>query len=222
MWKRRTREENEVLWGVCGAAVHSRLVLIIRVLSDTPALILCGLWLRIFVNSHLWFVASQKKGKKRVLLSFFLYTFSLCVCVTNSVPLYSSIWKSVNHIYSSNGGFVAVNDMPSALTLLFFKWRKHFFGSMNLVEVCSREYKFTSDLSLCVFGILYIGSFLFLREDFGASGLHMTLSPHCPTYTSNGLGVKTQLCHCPMCRFPMLHHPGLRHRMEYVWELISF
>lgn len=191
--KTKDQRRKWSFWGVCGAAVHSRLVLIIRVLSDTPALILCGLWLRIFVNSHLWFIANQKKkkGKKRVLLSFFLYTFSLCVCVTSSVPLYSSIWKSVNCIYSSNGGFVAVNNMLSALTLLFFKWRKHFFGSMNLVEVCSREYKFTSDLSLCVFGILYIGSFLFLREDFSASGLHMTLSPHCPTYTSNEQGVKT-------------------------------
>lgn len=137
MWKRRTREENEVLWGVWRAAVHSRLVLIIRVPSDTPGLILCGLWLRIFVNSHLWFTASQKKKREKESTSKLFFCIVLCVCVTNSVPLHSSIWKPVNRIYSSNSGFVAMNNMLRAFTLLFFKWRKHFFGSVNLVEVCS-------------------------------------------------------------------------------------
>ena len=141
MWKRRTREENEVLWGVWRAAVHSRLVLIIRVPSDTPGLILSGLWLKIFVNSHLWFIASQKKKKRKKESTskpfFCILCVCVCVCMWQILFLPTQVCESLNRIYSSNGGFMAVNNMLRALTLLFFKWRKHFFGSMNLVEVCS-------------------------------------------------------------------------------------
>ena len=160
MWKRRTREENEVLWGVWRAAVHSRLVLIIRVPSDTPGLILSGLWLKIFVNSHLWFIASQKKkkGKKRVLLSLFsVYFVCVCVCVyvTNSVPPYSSMWKSESHLFKQRWLHGCEQHAKSSYIIIFqvketFLWFNEFGGSLF-------KYKFTSDLSLCVFGILYIG-----------------------------------------------------------------
>lgn len=151
--------------------------------------------------SSLWFIASQKKKKRKRKkstsnLSLFCILFFK---MTNYVSLYSSIWKSVNLIYSSNGGFMAMNNMLRALIFLFFKWRKHFFGSVDLVEFCWRDYKFNiRSFLVCVWNFMYRRNlFWWWGEDFTASGFHMKPLPHCCAYASTELGVKNPAL--PLC-----------------------
>lgn len=124
---------------------------------------LCGLWLRIICYSCLWLITSQKRNKKAEVFPAFLFSVYICIYfMTNCVHLYSNVWKSVTLIYSSNSGFMAVNNILRALTYFYFSsqenislvrwiWWQFVGGTINS----------TSDLSLsfdlCVFGIVCIG-----------------------------------------------------------------
>lgn len=132
----------------------------------------------------------RKEEKKRVLLSLF------CILKKKRqiVFLFTQVYESLNLIYSSHSGFMAMNNMLRALTFVFLKWKNISLFQWIWWKFVKGIINSTSHLYLkfyfCVFGILYVGG-IFLKTKFQYFWIHMKHSPYCPAYLalplSNGM-----------------------------------
>ena len=135
----RTKEEHGVLWGPWRSCNSFQVSLNNQISFWHTRLMFCGLWFKIIII-HV-FDSLQVKRRKKSTSSFFSVYF--LKKMTNYVHLYSSIWNPVNLIYFINIDFMAMNNMLRAL-LFFIRQVKTFLCSMDVVEVCGRNYKFTT------------------------------------------------------------------------------
>lgn len=105
-----------------------------------------ALW--IVIENHLLFVSlthykSKKKQKSGSISSLSRFCIHMYIFYDK---LRSSLLKRMkvcdSHLFKQQWLHGREQHTKSTYIFLFFKWRKHFFGSMDLVAVCGRDHKF--------------------------------------------------------------------------------